>query len=232
MAKTKRPWTVGKHSPLIQIDENLWAVEDMLGPIHRRMCVMRRADGALLFFHAVPVDDATISEIKKLGTPKYLVVGHHQHAVDAHAFQQKFELQAYGPAAIRSEHEKRFALAGALVDMPADPSIECVETPGSKHHEVTVFVKSGTDKHVSILVSDALQNNDPAKLNFFFRMLGFAGGPKVVPLYRMFFASDTSVLKKTLENWASIPNLKRLVPFHGAIVENPAGAIKAAAATL
>lgn len=230
MAKDRRSWTVAAHSPLIQIDENLWAVEDTLGPISRRMCIIRRADGDLVFFHAVPVDEATLAEIRALGTPKYLVVGHHQHAVDAHAFQEKLGLKAYGPAALKAELEKRFRLDGTLADMPADPTIECMETPGSKHHEVSIVVKSGP--RVSLLVSDALQNNDPAKLRLIFRLIGFGGGPKVVPMYRMFFTSDKSLLKQALLGWAAMPGLVRLVPFHGTIVEHPADAIRAAAATL
>jgi hypothetical protein len=238
MEKPKRPWTVGKHSELKQIDDNLWAIEDVLPPgILRRMCIIRRGDGSLLFFHAVPVDDATLAEIRALGTPKYLVVGHHQHAVDTHAFQEKLGLKTYGPAKLKSQLEKRFSLSGALEDIPSDTSMECIETPGSKHHEVTVIVKSGLPgqgggSRVSILTSDALQNNPPEKLNFFFKLLGFGGGPKVVPLFRLLFTSDKAALKQALIEWAAMPGLKRLVPFHGDIVENPAEAIRKAASTL
>ena len=234
MAKPKRPWTVGKHSELKQIDDNLWAIEDVLPPgILRRMCIIKRGDGSLLFFHAVPVDDATLSQIRTLGTPKYLVVGHDQHAVDTHAFQEKLGLQSYGPKKLATALQKRFNLTGALEDIPADPSMEIIETPGSKKDETTIIVKSGGGARISILTSDVLQNNPPEKLNFLFRLLGFGGGPKVVPLFRMLFTSDKAALKKELLRWASLPGLKRLVPFHGDIVGNGvADALRAAAAKL
>lgn len=232
MAKAKRPWTVGKHSELRQIDDNLWGVEDVFAMgIHRRMCIIRRSDGSLLFFHAVPVDDATLSQIRALGTPKYIVVGHDQHAVDTHAFQQKLGLKAYGPKKQAVELSKRFDYSGGLEDIPNDPSMEIIETPGSKKDETTIIVKSGAGTRASILTSDVLQNN-PQNLPFIFRLLGFAGGPKVVPVYRLLFASDKKLLKQTLMSWADMPNLKRLVPFHGDIVENPAEAIRKAAEAL
>jgi len=232
MAKAGRPWTVGKHSELKQIDDNLWGVEDIFAMgIHRRMCIIKRSDGSLLFFHAVPVDDATLAQIRALGTPKYLVVGHDQHAVDTKAFQEKLGLKAYGPKKQTEALSKRFTFSGGLEDIPADSTIQVIETPGSKKDETSIIVKSGGGTRVSILTSDVLQNNPPT-IPFMLRLLGFAGGPKVVPIYRMLFTSDKALLKKTLNDWANMPNLKRLVPFHGNIVENPAEAIRKAAAAL
>ena len=234
MAKPKRPWTVGKHSPLTQIDDNLWAVEDVLPPgILRRMCIVRRGDSSLLFFHAVPVDDATLMQIRALGTPKYLVVGHDQHAVDTQAFQEKLGLTSYGPKKNEAALKERFDLTGTLSDIPADTSMEIIETPGSKKDETSIIVKSGSGSRISILTSDALQNNPPAKLKLLFRLLGFGGGPKVVPLFRLLFTSDRAALKKEILRWASLPALKRLVPFHGDIVEDGiAQALRTAATKL
>jgi hypothetical protein len=205
----------------------------MLGSIHRRMCIVKRSDGSLLFFHAVPVDEQTLAEIKALGTPKYLVVGHHQHAVHAHAFQEKLGLKAYGPKKVSEDMKKRFNLDGGLEDIPADPAMDCVQTPGSRFDEATIVVRSGGGSRTSILFTDAIQNNPKEKLLLPFRLLGFGGGPKVVPLYRMLFTSDKKLLKEAFTAWAQLPGLTRLVPFHGTIVDsNPADALRAAASTL
>ena len=64
MAKARRPWIVTKHGPLEQLDDNLWSVESAVPgmPMPRRMCIAKMADGKLVFFHAVPLEDAaTIS---------------------------------------------------------------------------------------------------------------------------------------------------------------------------
>src|SRR4051794_2282138 len=101
MAKARRGWIVTKHGPLQKIDENLWAVEgDVPGvPIKRRMCIARMVDGSLAFIHAIPLDDATLQEVHSLGRPAHLVVGHHQHCIDASPFQEKLGLRVYGPKA-------------------------------------------------------------------------------------------------------------------------------------
>jgi hypothetical protein len=55
---------------------NLWAVAGWVPGIkglRRRMSIVRRADGGLLFFNAVPVDDATLARIRSLGRPSMLV---------------------------------------------------------------------------------------------------------------------------------------------------------------
>ena len=66
-----------------------------------------------------------------------------------------------------------------------------------------------------------------------FRFFGFTGGPKIVPAFRRLFIKDKSVVKKALSEWANIPGLSRLVPFHGHIIEtNAAGAVRDAAVSL
>lgn len=233
MATLQRPWIVREHSPLIQIDDNLWAIEDIMeNKIHRRMCIIRRSDRSLLFFHAIPVNDATLAEIKALGRPEYYVLGHDQHAFDAHAFQHKLGLKAYGPQAKHEQLKKRLDMAGTLEDIPHDPSMEIFSVPGTRHGETAIVLTSGGGARVSVLVSDVIQNN-PTTIPFYFRWLGFAGGPKVVPIFKMLFAADKKAIKDTFLKWAALPNLKRIVPFHGGIVENDAaGALRKIAETL
>ncbi len=233
--KTKRPWTVTSHSALEKIDDNLWAIENTMPGmgIGRRMCIIKRTDGSLLFFHAIPLDDSTLAEVRALGTPEYLVVGHDQHAFDAHAFQQKLGLKAYGPKMNEEKLRGCVDLMGALEDIPADPSMDFVSVPGTKHGEAAIVLRSGGGSRVSLLVTDIIQNTPRESMSFFFRILGFTGGPKVVPMFRMLFIKDKAVLKNTLMNWSNIPNLKRIIPFHGTIVENDAsGVLKKIAATL
>ena len=51
MAKTARPWIITRHDPLLQLDQNLWAVNgDVPGfspsaRFHRRMSIVRLSDG-------------------------------------------------------------------------------------------------------------------------------------------------------------------------------------------
>lgn len=231
--KAKRPWIVREHSKLTKIDDNLWAVEDVMeNKIHRRMCIIKRSDGSLLFFHAIPLEEETLAQVKALGKPEYYVLGHDQHAFDAHAFQQKLGLKAYGPKAKEAGLRARLDIAGFLEDIPKDPSMEIFSMPGTKHGETVIVLKSGGGARTSILVSDVIQNN-PMTIPFYFRWMGFAGGPKVVPVFKMLFTADKKAIKETFLKWSHMPNLKRIVPFHGGIVEADAsGALQKIAATL
>ena len=234
--KPKRPWTVEQHSTLQRIDDNLWGIEGYVpgARIPRRMCIIKRSDGSLLFFHAIPVDEKTLTEIRALGTPGILVVGHDQHMMDAHAFQEKLGLRVYGPKEVEEKMRARAPLAGTLENIPSDPSMNIISVPGTKHGETAIILRSGGGSRVSILLSDVLHNTHKEDTSFFFRILGFTSdAPKVVPAFRMLFIKDRAVLRNALMRWADTPNLKRLVPFHGKIVDNDAaGAIKSAAAKL
>jgi hypothetical protein len=233
MAKAKREWVVTKHGPLQKIDDNLWTVEgDVPGvPLKRRMCIVRMDDGSLTFFHAIPLDETTLQEVKSLGRPAYLVLGHHQHAIDAHAFQQKLGLLAYGPKACEDMLRNRIELSGTLETFPADASISVESVPGTKLGETLIRVRSGD--RTSLLFSDVIQNNPKETTSLPFRMMGFAGGPKVPWVFRKLFVKDRGELKAVLSKWSALPGLKRLVPFHGTVVENNAReALSAASAAL
>jgi hypothetical protein len=66
-----------------------------------------------------------------------------------------------------------------------------------------------------------------------FRLLGFAGGPKVVRVFKMLFVKDKAALRAELDKMAKLPKLARIVPFHGDVVAtDPAGALEAARAAL
>ena len=100
-------------------------------------------------------------------------------------------------------------------------SIEAV--PGSRFNEPMAIVRSGSGARVSLLFCDAIDNNPRAGSPLFMRLLGFTGeGPKVVFAFRLLFMTDRAALKSALLRWSDIPNLSRIVPFHGVILEKGA----------
>jgi hypothetical protein len=232
MAAKKRPWTVTDHT-LKKLEDNLWIVEGMVPgvPIHRRMSIIKMADGALLFYHAIPLTDAELAEVSAWGRPAYLVVAHHQHCIDANAFAEKLGLKVFAPQACERQVRERVALSGTLDTFPNDDTVSVEAVPGSKFGEAMVKVKSGA--HVNLLFADVIQNNPTGETKLLFRLLGFAGGPKVVPAYRMLFINDRPAVKAYIEECASLPALSRVIPFHGTIVEQNAGhSLRAAVASL
>jgi hypothetical protein len=234
MAKPPRPWLVTRHGKLEKLEDNLWAVEgDVPGaPFRRRMTIVRRSDGTLLFFHAMPLDDATLREVTSLGKPGALVVPHDQHMIDAPAFAQKLDIPLYGPKECEVKIRARAPMAGTLEALPSDPTVRVEPVAGVKNGEAALFVTSGSGR-VSLLASDVVMNNAKDSIGFLPRLLGFAGKVKVVPVFRMLFVKDKPALRAQIEGWAGLPALARLVPCHGDVADiGVADALGAAAATL
>ena len=231
MAKTPRPWIVTRHDPIQKLDDNLWTVDgDVPGlPIKRRMAIIKRADGDLMFFNAVPLEDKALEEVRSWGRPAQLVVPHHQHMIDGHAFREKLGLKLYGSAECAEDIKKRSELAGTLDAIPADDHVKVHVTQGNKLGEPVIEVRSGGGERVSLLFGDLIQNNSSASLSLPFRMLGFGGGPKVTPVFKLMFVKDKARMKEQIASWSELKNLTRLMPSHGSMVsEGAAAALKAA----
>lgn len=232
MSRTPRRWTVLPHGPIQKLEDNLWVVEGQVptpGGIKRRMAVVRRGDGTLLFFHAMPLEDAAMAELAAWGRPTTLVLGHDLHAIDAEPFAKRLDLTIYGPGPNLDKLRARgLEIAGSLADLPLDPTVRFEESEGTKTGEAVGIVTSG--ERVSLLFADCCQNSPPEGMMLPLRVLGFAGGPKVVPLFRLLFIRDRAQLRAHLERLAALPGLARLVPFHGAVVDvDPAAALRKAA---
>ncbi len=127
----------------------------------------------------------------------------------------------------------RAEIAGTLEEIPPDPTVQIEPVAGAKHGEPAIIVKSAGGQRVSILFADAIQNTPKKSLNFPLRLLGFGGGPKVVPVFKMMFLKDKKALKGQLERWSGLTGLERLIPCHGDVVTTGAAtALTAAAAAL
>jgi hypothetical protein len=108
MPKAQRPWIVTRHDPIEKVDDNLWTVQgDVPGvPIKRRMFIVKRTDGSLLFFGcAIPLEDALLAEIAAWGRPSILVVSRHpRSAHDRRAsVRGEAEAQRLRPEGVRGE---------------------------------------------------------------------------------------------------------------------------------
>jgi hypothetical protein len=236
MPKPPRPWIVTRHDPIEKLEDNLWTVQgDVPGiPFTRRMFIIKRSDGGLMFYgSSVPLEDELLAEITAWGRPAMLLVPHDQHMIDARAFAEKLGLRVYGPRACEAKMRERAEIAGMLEDIPADPAVEVIPVAGAKTGEPAVIVRSSGGQRVSVLIADAVQNNAKTSMGFLPRMMGFAGGPKVVPVFRMMFLKDKVALRNQLTAWSALPGLVRVAPCHGdAVTGDAASALKAAAASV
>jgi hypothetical protein len=232
MPPPERPWIVSPHGPIEKHEANLWTVQGRLpgGPVTRRMSIVRRSDGSLVFYHPVPLEERALAEVLAWGRPAQLVVAHAAHGIDATPFAKKLGIGIYGPRADEARLRARFTLAGFLEDLPRDPDVSFESVEGSRYGEPVEIVRSGGK--VSLVFSDAIQAHGDAPPAIF-RLIGFKGPPRVVPMFRLFFTRDRAELKAYLARLAELPGLARLVPCHGYIEEqDAAGALRRAAAAL
>ncbi len=232
MTTTPRPWTVLPHDPLLQLDDDLWCVRAPLPglpatvDVGRRMSIARAADGALVFFNAVPVDDATLAAISALGHPSVLVVPVPAHRIDVHAFQAKLGVRVVASAVARPSVAERVVVDGGPELLP--PGIEALPIDGCSHGELALVV-GGARK--SVLFGDVVQNIPPTA-HWSMRALRWTGdGPRTNWPWRALFMNDRAAVQRTLLDVAERPGLARIVPSHGDVLDHDAASSLRSAAT-
>jgi hypothetical protein len=232
MAKQPRPWIVTPHAPLQKLEDNLWLLESNVPgtPMKRRMAIIKRSDGTLVFYQAVPMDEAALAEIRAWGKPAILIVPHDQHGMDATPFAEKLGVHIYGPQKNEEKLRRKFKLAGTVESLEPDPSLTFEPVAGAKTGEPVAIVRSAGGR-VSLIFADAYMATPSEGTALPLRLLGFAGGPKVAPIFKLLFVSDKRALKQHLSRLASTPGLAHLIPCHGLVEStDPAGTLQRAAA--
>ncbi|MFO0583512.1 MAG: hypothetical protein U0229_14670 [Anaeromyxobacter sp.] len=237
MPKAPRPWIVCPHGPVTRLEDNLHLVEsDVPGipGLRRNMAIVRRADGGLLFFNGVPVDDAALERIRALGRPDILLVPQHLHTLDAHAFRERLGLRVFAPGSTRALTGAVVQVDGAFEDLPADPTTSVVTVRGFRTGEGLLLVRSG--ERTSLVVADVVINSPHVGglAGLAFRLLGMTGErPRLPRPVRLRVLRDRAALRTQLEELAALPGLARIVPTHGPVWDrDPAGALREIAASL
>lgn len=231
-----RPWTVLRHDPIVQLEPNLWCVEADLprSPVRRRMSIVRRADGGLLFHNAVPLAEEAMRHLEALGRPAVLVVPNGYHRLDLHAFKARYpRLRVHCPPQAHRRVESLVPVDGHWDDLPPDPDIRAEPLQGSRFGEAALVVRTG--ERVSLLFGDTVMNlpHLPGAQGLLWRLLGSTGRPRVTPLTRLLAVSDRRQLAAHLARLAGLPGLWRLVVSHGRnVAQDAAGVLRAVAGDL
>ena len=214
-----RPWTVNQPGPLKQVSPNLWVIDDQVPGLPnagRRMGILRLSRGSLLFFNAVPVPESTLQQILALGRPEAVVLPNQFHALDAAAFSEKLKVTPYAPAVAVPALSDRLQCK-PIAELPADAALKVFTVEGFRTHEIVLLFEE------ALIVAD-LVTNVPHHASFtglMMRLVGFTGPePRLPKPVRKRVERDTAAVKALLGTLAALPNLKRLVPTHGDILEN------------
>lgn len=238
MPKPRRDWRPAPHEPWQKLSENLWWVR---GPIpgialQRCMTVARLADGRLVIWSAMALDDASMQELEAWGTPAFLVVPSALHRLDAPAYKARYpKLLVFCPRAAKKAAAQVVAVDGVLEDFPADPHVSFRPLHGIADKEGAMLVRSNDG--VTVVLNDALFNMAmPTDFvaRTFVKLFGSAPGPRVSRLVKLTWCKDRAAFRKSMAELAALPDLQRVIVAHDSIVSGPAAreALESAVAQL
>jgi hypothetical protein len=232
MAKP-RPWTPASHGPLTEIAAGLWIVDATLAilPIGRRMTIARAGDGGLIVHSAVACDDPTMAAIDALGPVRTIVVPSRHHCLDAPAYKARYpDAKVLAMPASQRRVAERVAVDGDYGSLPGGAlSFE----PLAGLPQEAVLVHRADDGGETLVFNDAFMNLPdrlPGVKGWLVKLIGSTGGPKVTWTARVALVEDKPAYAATLRALAARPALRRIVPGHGDLITDDAGAKLAGAA--
>ncbi|MBL8924575.1 MAG: hypothetical protein JNJ54_37340 [Myxococcaceae bacterium] len=224
-----RPWTVFRPGPLTQRGHAVWTVDDDVPGLPgatRRMSVIRRPSGDLVFFNAVPVPEASLEALKAIGRPAHLLVPNVFHALDVPAFIQRLGVTAWVPDVSTAALSGRFPCRPVSA-FPKDEGLRLFTVEGFKTKEIVLVAER------TLFTGDLVTNSPHGKgaAGFLMRVVGFTGPEPKLPFpVRQRVQTDRQAVKALLATLAAL-ELDRLVPTHGAVVDGDvAGSLRKVAA--
>jgi hypothetical protein len=232
-------WTVLPHSRLTRLEDNLLCVTGVMhmppmGEVERRMTVVRLADGRLVIWSAIALDEAEMQELERFGRPSFLIVPGDLHRMDAKIWRDRYPgIFVVAPEAARAKVEEVVAVDGTTCDF-GDPTVRYFTVPGTGEREAALMIEGETG--VTLVLNDLIfdLHNRPGVRGMLFKWIGMTGDqPHIPPVIRMRKVVDKEQLRAQLARWASLANLKRVIISHGDIIEkDPSHTLSAVAAQL
>jgi len=229
-------WSVLEHGPLVPLADNLWWVEGAVPRMTlRRSCtVVRRDTGGLVVHSAICLDEDTQARLEELGPVEYIVVPGRLHRLDAPRYAARYpDARVVTPEGAREAVESVVRVDLTADAFPSGEDVAMLPIDGVDDGEVVLRVRSGDG--VTLVFNDTVFNVPHAGGlgGLVLRLMGSSGGPRVTPLARRLLVKDGEAVRANLEQLADTPDLVRVVPGHGAVIdEDPAGVLRAVASTI
>jgi hypothetical protein len=227
-------WTVLPHGPIETIDDNILAVEGLLGKFPRRMVVVRISGGRSIIHSGIALDEPEMARLESFGKPSFYIAPGAKHRMEAKPWKQRYpELVMVCPAGARKAVEEVVKVDTTAPDF-GDPSVHYPPIEGTGQRECVLVIEGA--QGTTLVLNDILFNvrKQPGIVGFVFGMLGVTGPePKIAKILMRLLVKDKAALRAQLERWANMESLKRIVLSHGATIESdPRGTLRRIAATL
>lgn len=235
MPKSHAEWHVAPHRPLEQLASRVWRLEGDLErtPIKRVMTVARRKDGGLWIHSAIAADAATMAQLAELGPVRAILVPNGYHRLDAVAFHARFpDAEVVCPPGSRTAVEEVVPVTRTYDQVADDGCVELQTLDGTAGREGAMIVR---DPDGTTLVLNDVMFNMPHVGGFQGLVLRFVTGstglPKITRIARMFLIADKRAARAHLEKLAKLPDLRRIIVSHHAVIDRDPGAVLAAVAS-
>jgi hypothetical protein len=221
MAKPTSDWQARPHESVQTLSENLrWVRAPIPGvSIKRTMTVVRLANGQLVIWSAVALDEPSMQELEAWGTPGYLIVPSALHRLDAAAYKARYPgLRVFGPIGAQKAIASVVPLDGTLQDFPADPDVSFQALAGIKDKEGAMLVRSNDG--TTVVLNDAVFNMPLPRdfpVNLIVKALGSAPGPRVSRAVKILWCTDRPGFRSSLQRLADVPDLVRLIVAHDSV---------------
>ncbi len=222
MTKAHTEWTVLPHGKLTRIDDHILSVVGALhmplGDFPRRMTVVRLANGNLVVFSAIALDEAEMTALETFGTPTYLIVPSEIHRMDAKIWKDRYpNMIVIAPSGAKDKVEEVVHVDQTIASFE-DPNVQLVIVAGTQQGDVALQVR--TSMGTTLIVNDVIWNVEPRPGlgGRLFKLLGLTKNePQVPKIVRMRTIKDKAAFRDQLETWAKL-DIIRIIPSHGAIV--------------
>ncbi len=208
----------------------MWRVEQKMNRSNRRVMVLARlADGRVVVHSAIALDDASMAKLDAWGEVAAILVPNRFHRNDARIWQERYpKAKVYAPTGAVDGAAKATPVHGTYADAPHDDTFSARDLAGIGNREGVLLLRQG--EGTTAIFCDTLLNlpKMSGPLGWMMHPTGTLAVPRPTT---MIFAKDKKALRADLE--AIAEDVVRVVPGHGAVVEEDAAArVREAAARL
>jgi hypothetical protein len=232
-----RTWAQLPRGRLSAVDDNILTlagdVSMPLGLSSPRMTVVRLKDGGLVIFNAITLDEDEMRQLEAFGTPAWLIVPSDRHRLEAKVWKNRYPaLRVVAPEAARERVAEFVAVDATQADF-GDPAVRLIDLPGAHGAEAALEVITA---HGVTLVVNELVGNIRSEIgieSFLLRAIGFPAEPSCATSDDPDLFDRRLALADRFQDWATCPDLTRIVVTHGEIIEDdPRGVLRWLAAEL
>jgi hypothetical protein len=226
-----------RHGAIERLEDDLWRVVGSLPHmgLRRVMTLVRLRDRRVVIHSAIALDEASMAEIERWGTPSVLIVPGVYHRLDAPAYVARYpDLQVVCPRGARTKVAQKVRVDRDYESYEGSDRLDLVHLDGVGEAEGVAMIR--TDRGTTLVFNDALFNMPHGRglAGLVFRYVtDSTGGPRVTRLFRVLAVRDRRALADHLRRFADTPDLVRVIVSHHAMIdERPAAVLREIASSL